>query len=1206
MAEDLISSYIDRTGVASDTEFILNELNKIMKGLKSINDFKVNINTGETFRKVSEGADKAKVSTEELNKSQVALQNNFSKGLNIAAYGDLISKSKQGAEAFGEQKAALDKLGNSLDDNIKRQQIYKDRLAAVKEDLNKLQQFKGLGGKEVEAEMAKLTKQALELKQANSDVTKTITTQIKENRAASGSMEELSQRLQLLKRQRVELTDADRESPFGQQLLKDINSLDQEIKELDAQQGQYFRNVGNYQGSAKIIVGALKDVEKEIDKLKDKQKGLQDLRNVTGFKRNDERAAELNKVNIELDEATKKFNVLNQVIQQPGFVTLAARVGDANAEFRQFSKTLIDLEANGQGSTDFATELRTRLAGLQDTISDTRAEIKAMASDTRGFDLFASSVGTMASTFQTAASASELFGEASEDVQKSIQKLVAIQNISNGVRQIATDLTTKGSAANKAFAFVQAQVAIVTNVTTSAVNRFKAALALSGIGLAVIALGFIADKMGLFGSSTEETTGDLDAFNAALEQGNLGLDRRIERLERNIELEKIAARKRGSTEEELTAITLKGLDDIYKEKLKSADLADDAFKELVRQGEQSVVLFKTIGENGNKMFEVEGIKQGLGSLVQADNAVRKLDEAIRSTDSEPLIKTLTGIRDAAVKVQSAFQVADVAKNNLVKATGEDEAKDAEEARKKQESLDKEASERRKRNAEKDRKAQYEIQKLIIQDKIDLQKAFSESDAPSQPLKIDSRMQQMEEERNLALLDKAFQLSNEDLTGKERELIVLNYSRRIRQIETNTANDIMQIRRSINDDLQAQAESDSQALTDGDQSRIDTIAKFYQKEQEGIERLKNQKITALNDEFSKGVIAKEEYEERKLVIENQALENSLKSQIAYYKQVITLYGKDEDAKATALNAIAALEAQLSGIAVQGTVTAADKAIENADKIKEAYKNLASELEGLFFDMFTNGIEREKNAIQEKLDLLESTKQKDIEVANQSILSSEDRANAIAVIEARAAAQREQLERRKRQLNEQQAKFQRAQTIANIIQSTAEAVVSTLGAKPWTPANIALAAVVGTIGAVQLVRALATPIPKYEEGTMNHPGGLAIVGDGGVSEYAVTPDGSIHKTPATDTLVDLPKGTKVLPSEKDFHDYLYKSALNKTFAITQAKPKEDNRELAELRKMNKGLKGIKEGLKQAPEKKPSVRDYWKFQDSLKQAKWQSDNL
>ncbi len=52
------------------------------------------------------------------------------------------------------------------------------------------------------------------------------------------------------------------------------------------------------------------------------------------------------------------------------------------------------------------------------------------------------------------------------------------------------------------------------------------------------------------------------------------------------------------------------------------------------------------------------------------------------------------------------------------------------------------------------------------------------------------------------------------------------------------------------------------------------------------------------------------------------------------------------------------------------------------------------------------------------------------------------------------------------------------------------------------------------------------PAYAKGTGGHPGGPAIVGDGGKKELIRTPDGKLMLSPNKDTLVNLPKGSEVL--------------------------------------------------------------------------------
>ena len=66
--------------------------------------------------------------------------------------------------------------------------------------------------------------------------------------------------------------------------------------------------------------------------------------------------------------------------------------------------------------------------------------------------------------------------------------------------------------------------------------------------------------------------------------------------------------------------------------------------------------------------------------------------------------------------------------------------------------------------------------------------------------------------------------------------------------------------------------------------------------------------------------------------------------------------------------------------------------------------------------------------------------------------------------------------------------------------------------------------------------------YATGTDYHKGGLAFLGDGGRREPFLTPDGMFGVSPATDTLYNLPRGTKVWSSVDKFkRDTLHKPYL-----------------------------------------------------------------
>lgn len=83
-------------------------------------------------------------------------------------------------------------------------------------------------------------------------------------------------------------------------------------------------------------------------------------------------------------------------------------------------------------------------------------------------------------------------------------------------------------------------------------------------------------------------------------------------------------------------------------------------------------------------------------------------------------------------------------------------------------------------------------------------------------------------------------------------------------------------------------------------------------------------------------------------------------------------------------------------------------------------------------------------------------------------------------SRVQAIDEQTEAKRIEMERKQAERQKAMAVFSAITSTAVAVVSALGSTPFGPWNIALAAVIGALGAVQVGAILATPLPGLEAG------------------------------------------------------------------------------------------------------------------------------
>ena len=207
----------------------------------------------------------------------------------------------------------------------------------------------------------------------------------------------------------------------------------------------------------------------------------------------------------------------------------------ATAELKDLTKQLIDLERAGQRDTAAFRDMRQRAAELKDTISDTKAEIKTMASDTRTIDGMVGTVNLLANAYQVAEGASALLGENSKEWKETLVKLQAIMAVTSGIQEIQ-NLLQKESAAmmflnsvqTKAAAAAQSLYAFATGGATTATKAFRIALLATGIGAIVVLVGALAGAFDSLGDATEDETNKQLKLNDALKEHNELVSKAIE------------------------------------------------------------------------------------------------------------------------------------------------------------------------------------------------------------------------------------------------------------------------------------------------------------------------------------------------------------------------------------------------------------------------------------------------------------------------------------------------------------------------------------------------------------------------------------------------------------------------------------------------------------------------------------------------------
>lgn len=220
----------------------------------------------------------------------------------------------------------------------------------------------------------------------------------------------------------------------------------------------------------------------------------------------------------EADEALKGINGDLKTIEDQSKKTFS---GDGAKKITE------ELKKTGQAATSVKTRLReledemsnigdvgspqfqklAKEAGvLKDKMNNAKAAIKSMSSDFPRLQVGTQAFQAIGGAAQGAMGAMALFGSENEEVQKSIQKLVAIQSVLNAVTTVSnalsdetalglkvrTVLAKRHAVATWAQAISQKALAIATGTATGAMKLLRLALIATGIGAIVVGVVALA------------------------------------------------------------------------------------------------------------------------------------------------------------------------------------------------------------------------------------------------------------------------------------------------------------------------------------------------------------------------------------------------------------------------------------------------------------------------------------------------------------------------------------------------------------------------------------------------------------------------------------------------------------------------------------------------------------------------------------------
>lgn len=258
-----------------------------------------------------------------------------------------------------------------------------------------------------------------------------------------------------------------------QELTQKASELTNKLKELEQAYGQFGRNVGNYKSAfddVKKVTVQVGNTAREFNSVRDASRQL---------------TQELKAMVIAGKEGTKEYD------------ELAEAVHNFEMASRRAESAVNDLKASSQGMDD---------------IMDMMESFGSIGQITQGFSAF--------------------FGFDDTEIERSIQKLVGLQNAIQGIEKIRQQMNTgegigaifsKGSASIDAFVAKLTGAKVTMNgltmssrTATVAVRGLSLALNAVGIGLAIGAITLAIDAISKIGDEMDNSSRKAKAFDDAL------------------------------------------------------------------------------------------------------------------------------------------------------------------------------------------------------------------------------------------------------------------------------------------------------------------------------------------------------------------------------------------------------------------------------------------------------------------------------------------------------------------------------------------------------------------------------------------------------------------------------------------------------------------------------------------------------------------
>lgn len=380
---------------------------------------------------------------------------------------------------------------------------------------------------------------------------------------------------------------------------------------------------------------------------------------------------------------------------------------------------------------------------------------------------------------------------------------------------------------------------------------------------------------------------------------------------------------------------------------------------------------------------------------------------------------------------------------------------------------------------------------------------------------------------LELFKKQELLNNEKLTQDERAAIIEESMQRVKEIQLKGFLD-------SNADVLKKTKELGQKLIDETDQRL---------------KLEVQKIQKAAIE---GVITREEAEKKITRVKKDLADEQVQAQITAVEKILELETISSELRGQ-------LETELFNLKVKLTEAYYDAVEENGKSNLEKVQEFLKTTQKVYQEFY--------NGIQALGDLFTANQLADLDAQQRAfrrttdaqLKAAGDNDKAKEAIQLNAARREEELEKKKIELQRRAAKFNKAAALTQSIINVAQAVTAALTAGPII--GQVLAILTAAAGAIQIAAIANAPLPQYKDGTLSAAGGASLVSEAG-SELVKTPSGRNFLTPVRPTVMDIPKGSQVIPHEETMRMLAY-SALGEQVQLQNENRKfyEYNQQLKE---------------------------------------------